>query len=284
MKPVHGLAVLFLAAGSLWLASCGGHGGHEKGHDTAPEVAVAVAPVTSTPGSAHSPYSGVAEEVTLTARAQGRLTRLPKDEGESFRTGEPLALFETEVNRAALEAAREGLEAARIRLEHARRQRDRMERLLENRVASEREAEIARSEFGVAQAAYAEANAGHQRLLDRVALEAPFEGVVVLHRVDPGTIVSPGQPILHIRSVARSPGSLESAEENTLWVPLGALVHRGGLTGVFVVEKDHAVLRWIRTGHTVSERMEVLSGLREGERVVLGPGALVDGQPVRVEP
>jgi multidrug efflux pump subunit AcrA (membrane-fusion protein) len=285
MKSLKLLAVAALAAGSVWLAGCGSHGGHEKAHNSAPEVAVAVAPVTMAPGEggAHSPYSGVAEEVTLTARTQGTLTRLPKDEGESFRYGEPLALFETEINRAALEAAREHLEAARIRLETAERQRDRMERLKQNRVASERELEIALSEYEAAQAAHAAANAEYRRLLDSVTLTAPFDGVVVLHRVDPGTIVSPGQPILHIRSVARSRSSYAPGDENSLWVPRAALIHRGGLTGVFVVEEDHAVLCWIRTGRTSGESMEVLSGVDEGEAVVLEPGQLIDGQPVRVE-
>jgi membrane fusion protein (multidrug efflux system) len=285
MKPVNWLAVAALAAGSMWLAGCGGHGGHEKAHNTAPEVAVAVAEVSADPGGgdASPAHAGVAEEVTLTARAQGTLTRLPKDEGESFRSGEPLALFETEINWAELEAAREQLEATKVRLEFAERQRDRMERLRENRVASERELEMALSEYEAAQAAHAGANAHYQRLLDNVTLKAPFDGVVVLHRCDPGTIVSPGQPILHIRSVARARSSYAGGEEGSLWVPLAALIYRGGLTGVFVVEEDRAVLRWIRTGRTVGESMEVLAGAAEGDRVVLQPGQLVDGQPVRVE-
>jgi multidrug efflux pump subunit AcrA (membrane-fusion protein) len=283
MKRVNGLAVVMLAAGSLWLSSCGGHGDQEKAHNTAPEVAVAVAPVTADPGGAYSPHTGLAEEVTLTARAQGSLTRLPKNEGESFRYGEPLALFETEINRAALEAAREALESAKISLEYADRQCDRMEKLRENRVASERELEIARSEREAAQANYAGANANYQLLLDSVTLRAPFDGVVVLHRVDPGTLVSPGQPILHVRSLATSRSSYDRGEESALWVPAACLIHRGGLIGVFVVEENHAVLRWIRTGRTAGESMEVLSGLIEGDHVVLGPDQLVDGQPVRVE-
>jgi multidrug efflux pump subunit AcrA (membrane-fusion protein) len=285
MKAANGLAVALLAAGSLWLSSCGGHDDHEKAHGSGPEVAVSVAQVTDAPGggSASVPQGGVAEEVTLTARAQGHLTALPRNEGESFRYGDALARFESEENRAAIEAGREALEAAKVSLEYAERQWQRMVKLQANRVASERELENARSEFESSQARYAGANADYEKLLKSVTLAAPFDGVVVLHRVDPGTIVSPGQPILHIRSLSTSGNAVPESGGTSLWVPTAALIHRGGLTGVFVVKENHAVLRWIRTGQTAGDHQEVLSGLSQGESVVLEPGQLTDGQPVRVD-
>jgi multidrug efflux pump subunit AcrA (membrane-fusion protein) len=283
MKPGHAFALIALTAVGLLMVGCGSSNSHGKRHDSAPEVAVTVGQVTAGDGSVVSGLNGAAEEVTITARVQGRLTRLPKDEGEHFRYGDALALFESQINQAALDAAREALESAQLDLEQAERQRDRMEKLHQSRVASERELEIAQSELEAAQAAYAGANAGYQRLLDSVTLRAPFDGVVVLHRVDPGTIVSPGQPILHIRSHATSANSAPATgAEPTLWVPSAALFRRGGLVGVFVVEEDHAVLRWIRTGGASDGVTEVLSGLQEGESVVLEPAQLVDGQPVRM--
>jgi multidrug efflux pump subunit AcrA (membrane-fusion protein) len=46
-------------------------------------------------------------------------------------------------------------------------------------------------------------------------------------------------------------------------------VIHGQLEGVYVVEGDVARLRWIRTGRDHGDRVEVLSGLSAGERVVV---------------
>ena len=59
-------------------------------------------------------------------------------------------------------------------------------------------------------------------------------------------------------------------------VPADAIVRRGQLTGVHVVMDDTVVLRWVRLGRTIgvsgrepaTMRVEVLSGLEPGDRVV----------------
>jgi multidrug efflux system membrane fusion protein len=57
-------------------------------------------------------------------------------------------------------------------------------------------------------------------------------------------------------------------EENRLTVPGSALVERGELEGVFVVRPDGLVeYRLVRTGRTFGDRVEVLSGLAEGDRI-----------------
>jgi hypothetical protein len=61
-----------------------------------------------------------------------------------------------------------------------------------------------------------------------------------------------------------------------LIVPAGALVHRGQVTSVFVVEKDIARLRLVNVSGT-----EVLAGLSEGETVIVAaPPTVTDGRPV----
>ena len=67
-----------------------------------------------------------------------------------------------------------------------------------------------------------------------------------------------------------------------LSVPAEALFERGGLTGVFVVGDGRARLRWVAAGSRDGGSVEVRAGLEAGERVVLQPGDLVDGNPVRV--
>jgi RND family efflux transporter MFP subunit len=69
-----------------------------------------------------------------------------------------------------------------------------------------------------------------------------------------------------------------------LLVPREALVRRGEMVGVFLVDGTTARLRWVRTGLEEGDAVEVLSGLRGGERVVVGEGRdrLTDGARVMV--
>ncbi len=73
-------------------------------------------------------------------------------------------------------------------------------------------------------------------------------------------------------------------ERQVLAIPVGAVVRRGGLDGVFVVEEDmRARLRWLKLGRAEGELVEVLSGLEVGHRLVIDPPAgLADGVAVEV--
>lgn len=62
-------------------------------------------------------------------------------------------------------------------------------------------------------------------------------------------------------------------------IPDHALVKRGPLTGVFVVQEGRAVLRWLR----MAPDGRVSAGLSPGEHVILNPPSLLEaGQPVEV--
>ena len=59
-----------------------------------------------------------------------------------------------------------------------------------------------------------------------------------------------------------------------LLVPTDALLRRSEVTGVYVVDSDERVrLRQVRVGNRFGDRIEVLSGLNEGERIALDPVA-----------
>lgn len=82
------------------------------------------------------------------------------------------------------------------------------------------------------------------------------------------------------------PGSFVRVERRTgdptVWLPADALVRRGQLTGVFVVEDGALALRWVRTGIERGDAVEVLAGVTPADTVVRAPGDdLVDGTPVR---
>jgi HlyD family secretion protein len=62
----------------------------------------------------------------------------------------------------------------------------------------------------------------------------------------------------------------------------GALVSFAGIEKVIIVEQGKAVERRVTTGRRVGDRVEIVSGLKTGERVVSTPGTLQQGQAVRV--
>jgi RND family efflux transporter MFP subunit len=72
----------------------------------------------------------------------------------------------------------------------------------------------------------------------------------------------------------------------SLWtVPAAAVIQRGQMELVFVVDAGRAHLRLVRTGRHHGSDVEVVAGLQPGEIVVVeGMQHLVDGQPVTVAP
>ena len=62
------------------------------------------------------------------------------------------------------------------------------------------------------------------------------------------------------------------ASESRLGVPLASVIRRTELDAVYVVDGKGTVrLRQVRLGRTVGDRVEILAGLAEGERVALNP-------------
>lgn len=79
------------------------------------------------------------------------------------------------------------------------------------------------------------------------------------------------------------------ATKETLLVPTTALIQRGQLQGVYVLEnvedkaisKSIAMMRWVKTGKTQDGQVEIVSGLKAGDRIVTSNIAqLSDGQAV----
>jgi len=82
------------------------------------------------------------------------------------------------------------------------------------------------------------------------------------------------------RGIAGGPGMYaevtipdpNAAEQSLLMVSKQALIHRGSLPYVFVMTAEGASLRIVRVGNEVdADYVEVLSGLKEGDRVVVDP-------------
>jgi Cu(I)/Ag(I) efflux system membrane fusion protein len=74
------------------------------------------------------------------------------------------------------------------------------------------------------------------------------------------------------------------AAQDALWIPSDALILLESETAVFVLEGGVARKREVETGFVGPERVEIVSGLAEGERVATsGKDLLTDGSRVRIE-
>ncbi|HET7752733.1 MAG TPA: efflux RND transporter periplasmic adaptor subunit [Anaeromyxobacteraceae bacterium] len=121
---------------------------------------------------------------------------------------------------------------------------------------------------------------GGARGIARVTALAPG-GDPVSHRIALRALVVDGAE--HLRSgtfVRLEIPSSDRAAEAAVWIPRSAVVERGDLTGVFVVDGDRARLRWLSVGEVDGEVVAVRSGLRAGETIVDEPGAMRDGAPI----
>ena len=74
-----------------------------------------------------------------------------------------------------------------------------------------------------------------------------------------------------LRSGVYGRALLPVGERKGVLIPKSAVVERGALTLVFVVDRDNRVrMRLVKTGKGIADKVEILSGLSAGERVVTG--------------
>lgn len=78
---------------------------------------------------------------------------------------------------------------------------------------------------------------------------------------------------------------LPTGQAIALTVPQQAVVPRGQMETLYVIENGAARLRLVRTGKQYGDRVELVAGIAQGETVVVDhPEQLTDGQPVAVLP
>jgi hypothetical protein len=85
-----------------------------------------------------------------------------------------------------------------------------------------------------------------------------------------------------VRSGQFGRATFAGPSRRTVTIPASALVRRGQLTFVFVVDANGlAHLQPVSIGAVASDRVEVLAGVRQSERVVASPEpSLADGTSV----
>jgi RND family efflux transporter, MFP subunit len=83
----------------------------------------------------------------------------------------------------------------------------------------------------------------------------------------------------------KNSGKINQSFQESMMIPKTALVENGQLTGVYVLSSQNtAVLRWLKTGKSAGDQVEVLSGLNTEESYIISStGKLYNGVKVQVK-
>jgi RND family efflux transporter MFP subunit len=369
----------------LLLSGCGSEiRTQAAGNATAPAIRVTTAPVEMQDWGGKSEATGTVRARTaavLSSRVSGYVREVAVRVGEHVREGQRLIELdakeldvavrraeaaEAEV-RSSIPEAESGVAAAKANLDMAQTTFRRMESLAAQRSISNQELDEASARLKSAQAGYEMARARRVQLDSRMAqmeqeirgariqrgytaILAPFAGIVTERRIEPGSLATPGAPLLtverdnglrleapvdeshagpvklgesvevaidaldrrvsgrvteiepsvdaasrayvvkielpaltNLRSGMFGRAWFRGATQQAVTVPAAALVSRGQLQTVFVVENGVARDRLITLGERSAGRVAVLSGLHAGETVVSPPPVgLADGARVEV--
>lgn len=127
------------------------------------------------------------EDVVLRPEISGRVVAIRFTEGQRVARGAPLVVLDGSVYRAELDKAR-------VNLDLARRNHERARELVEKKLGSVRDEDVAEAALRSAEAELALAKAR----LDKATITAPFAGMVGLREVSPGDYVAAGQDLVRI--------------------------------------------------------------------------------------
>jgi RND family efflux transporter MFP subunit len=336
-----------------------------------------IAEIYQASGSVRARYSA-----GIAAKIAADIVEICVQTGDHVQAGQTLIVLDRrdlEANLRRSEAARAEAEsaidetesaitAARANLELARVTHKRFQELLANASVSQQEFDESQARLSSAEAALemaaskrrqiearrsqAEAEVATARVaLDYATLTAPFAALVTERKADPGSLTTPGTPLLTLEregnprleasidesrlGVARvgesvaveidglnrtvmgrvaevvpsvdaatrsftvkidlsaMPGlrsgmfgraGFAAGKRGALLVPQSAVLARGQIRSVYVVEGDTARLRFVTLGEGRDDRREVLSGLTVGERIIVTPVPLLaDGARVEIQ-
>jgi membrane fusion protein (multidrug efflux system) len=131
------------------------------------------------------------ESVTLTAKVSETVRKVAFDSGDVVRAGDVIVDLSSGAQLA-------GLEEARASFQEAERQLARSQELAQTKIISESQLDTQRS---IRDAAKARMDVVRAQLSDRV-ITAPFDGILGLRRVSPGSLVTPGTEIATLDDIS----------------------------------------------------------------------------------
>jgi membrane fusion protein, multidrug efflux system len=135
--------------------------------------------------------------VDLVARVEGYLQSVNFKDGAFVKKGDLLFVIEPKPYEANVQLAQATVEQQQATLAQATSEYERQQRLIQQNATSQSQVENWQAQQGAAQAAVAEANANLELArinLSYTRIEAPFDGRIGEHLVDPGNLVGAGAP------------------------------------------------------------------------------------------
>lgn len=186
------ICAAFAAASAGILAGCGGGGAAEDAPP--PPTIVVTSKVAPSEWRDTLEALGTAranESVTLTAKVSETVRRVGFDSGDVVRAGDVIVDLSSGQQLA-------GLEETRAAYQEAERQLARGQELAQTKIISASQLDTQRS---TRDAAKARMDVVRAQLSDRV-ITAPFDGILGLRRVSPGTLVTPGTPIATLDDIS----------------------------------------------------------------------------------
>ena len=256
--------------------------------------------------------------VEVKPKIQGRLEKLeltdgrPVTEGAEVKKGEVIAELDRRELEAQVALAEAQARQAEVAMEDRGRERQRLEALFAEAVATEqaRDAAVTAHESARAARAQAQAQLALAKVnLDEAVLRAPMDGVVAERHADPGAMVGPSAGLVRIvqmdplRLMLAIPVRLlpmleegktrvavvtdvQPGREREGVVPAASVIRVLERQLVFTVRDEVARAAEVKTGIRAGEDVEIVEGLAEGEEyVTMGQNKLTDGAAVeRVAP
>ena len=149
-------------------------------------------------------------------------------------------------------------------------------RTVQNNTARTTEVEAIKNAAAVALAVADAKLKSMQAAIDQCTLLAPVAGIVRhSSNIKQGAMVRERQPIVSIMPASAEP---EQVLRNVLVIPVGAVRKGGDRVSCFVETTQGIEQRTVQLGQSDSSFVQVIDGLKEGEKVLLGPVSL-DDQP-----
>ncbi len=141
------------------------------------------------------------QQVDLAADVAARVMDVKVQLGTPLKKGEVVASLDAASLRRELLAAQAAARAARVESSAAKEKSERYAKHAEAISGDERINAASQSKVSAARASEASARVDQLRVLvERAAIVAPFDGVIAARYVDPGALVTPGQPIARLIS------------------------------------------------------------------------------------
>ncbi len=185
---------------ALWAVGCGEEAAVENEH--LPSVSAGV--VESVDLQEEIRASGDLNarlHTTIAAEVEGRITEIAVDEGGHVEAGAVVLEIDPERRRLELAAGRAQLAQAQANFENARRQTERIHKLRDQNVSSDRQLEEAETELSLARSRVDAERAAlgvTERALADASVSAPFAGMIARRSVQLGEFVQPGKPLVEL--------------------------------------------------------------------------------------